>query len=148
MAVYPHHCPHIPFMKPRRKLGNGNKSVSTVVDELLIAIDATNQSISFSLHLPRFPCFLRVTVQSSRRFASPGAFRDAAQPVCQFKPKIIRIMATTLDYMLLVVSQRPHACMDHVRWPRFLEVRSYNSCYDVAVICLMKFSLLKTRITA
>jgi hypothetical protein len=57
MAVYPHHCPHIPFMKPRRKLGNGNKSVSTVVDELLIAIDATNQSYLILPAPPPVPMF-------------------------------------------------------------------------------------------
>jgi hypothetical protein len=112
-------CLHIPFLKPRRQLGNGNKTVTTVCEKLSPQ----------SWHLPRFPGFLRVTVQNS---SHRGAFcfsrrlpRAAAQPVCQFKPKILRIDSLPGHVILLLWSTLLPSL--HQR-PCFLEVQSYYAC--------------------
>jgi hypothetical protein len=79
---------HIPFLKPRRQLGNGNKPVSTVFWSRSIR----RTILPAPPPVPRFPARHSPELQSSRRVLLLQApSRAAAQPVCQFKQKIWRI---------------------------------------------------------
>jgi hypothetical protein len=74
-------CLHIPFLKPRRQLGNGNMPVSTVFDKLLrvrllIAIDSTNHSPGTSPGSQASCASPSTTPVIKARSASPGAFPE------------------------------------------------------------------------
>jgi hypothetical protein len=87
--VYPHHCPHIPFLKPRRQLGNRNKSVSTVFDKLCVA--SVSDVLMQRTILPAPPCFQasRASPYNNRGFCFSRRLPEQprSRPMCELKPK-------------------------------------------------------------